>query len=171
MLSSVWHGCCALELTVTVTQVYRRLGLSIFHPVRGAHKPSWLSQGYHCCGKTPWPKATYGRPSLFWLMVPRWGSMAVSSRHGSRTWKLRGHVFKPRHEVERANWDYSGAVYSWSPCYWCTSSSNSMPPKLPKESHPLGTKGSNTQAYGSHFSFKPNTMLCQIMKGWKRFIG
>jgi hypothetical protein len=30
-----------------------------------------------------------------------------------------------------------------------------MPPKLPKESHPLGTKGSNTQAYVGHFLFKP----------------
>lgn len=54
-------------------------------------------------------QGNFRRKSLFGLLVPegehppQWKSLVISSRHNSKSRNLRAHVYKPNHEIEKAN--------------------------------------------------------------------
>lgn len=119
--------------------------------------PSWLC--FHFCDKTPWPKATYRRKSLLWLMIPEetsiragkgmaagWNSCPdTSSYTGSRESSLEvGQTCKFPKPTQHPWMDFlqhgPASQKSYNPLKQC---------------HQLGSKCSNIWIYREHFSFRP----------------
>lgn len=79
---------------------------------------------FHCCNKTPWPKATDRRSHLFWFTVPE-------DYHGREKWQQEagmGHEKEAEREAERADWRLGATVNFESLTQWCSSSHKASPP-------------------------------------------
>lgn len=89
---------------------------------------------------------------------PPWqGCLGARYKHGHESRWLRLHMFNQKHEAEKMSWRKCEVLNSQSPSHvnnWRTSSSKATPPKPPQAALQQGTKCSNTQDHGEHFSFE-----------------